>query len=186
MKKVIRSSSDKGFVLRAKTWSDMIRQLEEKGYFVDSAYKRNPEKEISAFKGGRDTKSSEPVIISVNQYFNGDYEVMEKYIHHDAYYDSIDECDKITAAYADDDLLDEDDLDWERLATKTVLDSDGFTTDYTLYKNKSEDVYICMFGDSDVYRPSLDYSDWDGSTEEEAWEWFNSYNGFEDDLDEEY
>ena len=65
--------------------------------------------------------------------------------------------------------------------TKQVPDADGFYTDYTLYYNPFTDEYICMFGDKDIYTPDVNSADWEGYTEEEAIEWFNSYEGLDDD-----
>lgn len=94
----------------------------------------------------------------------------------------VEESTKITASY------DEDySTNWERLTSKSVPDSDGFFTDYTLYKylgdpaDVDDDIYICMFGDTDLYPPSFDYADWSGSSEAEAYEWFESYTGFDDE-----
>lgn len=70
---------------------------------------------------------------------------------------------------------------WEEINSKTVYDSDGFTTDYTLYKNTDGDKFICIFGDKDMYEPDENYADWEGDSEEEAQEWFNSYEGLLDD-----
>ena len=88
--------------------------------------------------------------------------------------------------YDDDD---EDSLDrYERIEGKTVYDSDGFTTDYTLYYDTYEEKYFTMFGDEDFYEPSLEYADAEFDTYDEAKEWFNNYEGFtdEDDDEEEY
>lgn len=72
-----------------------------------------------------------------------------------------------------------------KIASKRVKDSDGFYTDYTMYYNPDEDNYFFIFGDEDVYGPDPDYADWTCETNEEATEWYNNYNGFEDDdLDE--
>lgn len=71
--------------------------------------------------------------------------------------------------------------DWEEVARKIVQDSDGFLTDYVMYKKKGEDLWICMFGDSDIYPPDPDYADWSEDDETAAWEWFDSYEGFTDD-----
>lgn len=71
--------------------------------------------------------------------------------------------------------------DWEFVATKSVLDSDGYQDDYTMYVNPEHTKWIFMFGDNDVYGPDEDYADWEAYSEEEAWNWFDSYNGFEDD-----
>ena len=71
--------------------------------------------------------------------------------------------------------------DWREVATKQVLDSDGFLTDYTMYTDGK--TYIFMFGDKDLYEPDIDYADWEAETEERAWEWFNTYEGFSDDFE---
>lgn len=69
--------------------------------------------------------------------------------------------------------------EWQELASKQIPDSDGFLTDYTLYTDGVN--FICMFGDKDLYEPSYDYADFDTVDEEDAWNWFNNYTGFEDD-----
>jgi len=68
-----------------------------------------------------------------------------------------------------------------KLASKDVPDSDGFNTEYTLYSTSDGDYYFCMFGDSDVCGPDPDYADFETWSEDEAWEWYNSYDGFADD-----
>lgn len=80
--------------------------------------------------------------------------------------------------------LDSDDYvdDWRELASKSVEDSDGFNTDYTLYTNG--ETYICMFGDKDLYEPDASYADYETENEQDAWDWFNSYTGFADEEDE--
>ena len=70
---------------------------------------------------------------------------------------------------------------WVKLAQKKVLDSDGFYTDYTMYSNEDGTSYIFMFGDEDVYGPDPQYADYECSNWDEAAEWWNDYNGFEDD-----
>lgn len=97
----------------------------------------------------------------------------------------------ITGDYDLDDLDDwETDTQWEEIAHKSVPDSDGFYTDYTMYKwagdpSEVEDIYICVFGDNELYYPDSKYPDCDFSTsnEAEAYEWFDSYGGFDDDED---
>lgn len=69
--------------------------------------------------------------------------------------------------------------DWRELASKSVEDSDGFNTDYTLYTNG--ETYICMFGDKDMYEPDAAYADYETESEQDAWDWFNSYSGFADE-----
>ena len=70
--------------------------------------------------------------------------------------------------------------------SKTVYDSDGWTTEYTMYYDEVNDRYVFVFGDSDFYNPNDGYEefDWECDTEREAEDWFNNYNGFEDDLNE--
>ena len=70
--------------------------------------------------------------------------------------------------------------------SKTVYDSDGWTTEYTMYFDEVNDRYVFVFGDSDYYNPNDGYEefDWECDTEKEANDWFNNYNGFEDDLNE--
>lgn len=69
---------------------------------------------------------------------------------------------------------------WERLITKLVNDSDGFTTDYSMWYNKGEKRWVFIFGDSDVYDPTNTDPDWETEDPEEARQWFLDYNGFED------
>ncbi len=87
--------------------------------------------------------------------------------------------------------LNEDVADtWEEVAAKTVEDSDGFLTDYVWYTNGDKHVFI--FGDSDIYRPEDEDFDWEIDVVEgkeaeaykEAQDWFDSYNGFSDELNE--
>ena len=73
---------------------------------------------------------------------------------------------------------------WRELASKSVEDSDGFYTDYTLYTDGQ--TYICMFGDKNLYEPDTSYADYETESEQDAWDWFNSYTGFADEEDEEY
>lgn len=72
--------------------------------------------------------------------------------------------------------------DWKELASKSVEDSDGFYTDYTLYTDGQ--TYICMFGDKNLYEPDASYADYETESEQDAWDWFNSYTGFADEEDE--
>lgn len=70
---------------------------------------------------------------------------------------------------------------WQQLKTKEVIDSDGFVTEYSLWHNNDDDTYICIFGDSEMYTPDDSYPDAEFDTEQEAYEWFNSYEGFGED-----
>jgi hypothetical protein len=97
-----------------------------------------------------------------------------------------------TAKSAKDESLKEDNdaEEWEEVASKSVEDSDGFLTDYVWYTDGNKHVFI--FGDSDIYRPEDGYFDWEVDIVEgkeaeaykEAQDWFNSYNGFAEELDE--
>lgn len=74
-----------------------------------------------------------------------------------------------------------EDTPYYKVASKSVMDSDGFWTEYTMYYNEDEDNYFFIFGDSDIYGPDPNYADWECDSNEEAVEWYNNYNGFEDD-----
>lgn len=107
---------------------------------------------------------------------------------------SCDESEKesITSSYEYEDDIDDSYKMWEPVARKSVMDSDGFYTDYVLYKYLGDPSeidgvsYICMFGDSDIYTPDPDYADMVFESEDHAWEWFDSYNGFDDEEDPVY
>ena len=72
--------------------------------------------------------------------------------------------------------------EWVLLDKKTVLDYDGFLTDYTLWTDGT--TFVCIFGDSDYYTPDTADPDFETDNESDAYEWFRSYEGFEDELDE--
>lgn len=80
--------------------------------------------------------------------------------------------------------------EWEEVASKQVEDSDGFMTDYVWYTDGFKHIFV--FGDSEIYRPEDGYFDWEidiikgkeAESYREAQEWFDSYNGFADALDE--
>ena len=57
---------------------------------------------------------------------------------------------------------------WRELASKSVEDSDGFYTDYTLYTDGQ--TYICMFGDKNLYEPDASYADYETESEQDAWD----------------
>lgn len=74
---------------------------------------------------------------------------------------------------------------FEMISTKSVTDTDGFKTDYTLWYDGDEDNYFTIFGDRDIYDPRMSSHDMDfGENLEEAENWFYEYEGFEDELDE--
>ena len=72
---------------------------------------------------------------------------------------------------------------YEFVKSKSVIDMDGFNTDYTMYHDLETDTYVFVFGDSDIYGPEDGDFDWECDSLAEAEEWFDSYTGFEDDLD---
>ena len=159
-------SSVTGDVIHGLTWSGLIQELSERGYEVDAAYRRSPDQWIVAYKDGKSYD------IEVTRYSEGDYEV-----HPDNISEVI-EAD--TDVYENDDINDDALVGFSEIATKSVPDSDGFSTDYTMYLDTNTGEYVFVFGDKDVYSPADGNFDWQCETEEEAWEWFNSYNGFED------
>lgn len=67
------------------------------------------------------------------------------------------------------------------LDRKSVADSDGFYTDYSLYKDEVENIYVCVFGDSDIYRPEDENFDTEFEYEDEAYDWFDNYKGFDEE-----
>lgn len=151
----------------ARYWAELIEEIESEGYKVDSADKHRPSQWITAYKNGNEYE------IEVNKYSDGTYEIVRADIVGSVRASTK---TKVTASW------DEDDSEWIKLNRKPVLDSDGFYTDYTLYTNGHE--YICMFGDEDLYGPDPDYADFSTDSEEEAMEWFDSYEGFEDEEDD--
>ena len=162
----IKSGSDL-LQYTARYWAELVEEIESEGYKVDSADKHRPSQWITAYKNGNEYE------IEVNKYSDGTYEIVRADIVGSVRASTK---TKVTASW------DEDDSEWIKLNRKPVLDSDGFYTDYTLYTNGHE--YICMFGDEDLYGPDPDYADFSTDSEEEAMEWFDSYEGFEDEEDD--
>lgn len=171
-------SSVAGDVIHGLTWSGLIQELSERGYEVDASYRRSPDEHIVAYKDGKSYD------IEVTQYSEGDYEIV------------LDNISEIIEAdidvYENDDINDEDgSKQYLEIESKQVLDSDGFYTDYTMYFDSNTGEYVFVFGDKDIYSPADGNFDWQCETEEEAWEWFNSYEGFVDidettDIDNDY
>ena len=79
--------------------------------------------------------------------------------------------------------IDSENTAYEYIRRKSVLDSDGFITDYTWYKDKNTGLNVFVFGDNEVYTPDAGYFDYETESDDEAEEWFNSYNGFADEDD---
>ena len=79
------------------------------------------------------------------------------------------------------------DEEWVEVDSKSVMDSDGFYTDYTWYTNGKRHIFI--FGDSEIYIPEDSDYDWEieiypgyeDKAMKEAQEWFDNYKGFDED-----
>lgn len=115
------------------------------------------------------------------------YTVPYEDLHLDA--EHIDDDVDYIVGYIDNDMNNDDGEGmWEIYRTKSVRDSDGFWTDYTLWHNIATDEYVCVFGDNELYTPdnySVDAGPFE--TEEEALEWFDDYDDFDivyDDSDD--
>ncbi len=92
--------------------------------------------------------------------------------------EDIEECTSVTASDHEEDSI------YEKIASKQVPDWDGFYTDYTMYRNVETGEYVFVFGDNDIYSPEDSDHDYECETEDEAYEWFDSYTGFDDDDDD--
>ena len=71
------------------------------------------------------------------------------------------------------------DQQWVKVASKSVVDYDGFTTDYTWYTDADGNTNIFIFGDNDIYNPYNSDPDFETEDYNEAENWFNSYEGEE-------
>lgn len=74
---------------------------------------------------------------------------------------------------------------FEQIAQKTVHDGDGFTTDYTWYR-RDDGLNVFVFGDSEIYRPEDEYYDWEEENDEAAQEWFDNYDGIDEEEERDY
>lgn len=167
-------SSDK---VIGKTWADFIQNIESQlGYEVDSADKRKPSQFIDMYKDGK------YYVGEITRYYDGTFELMEYNIHDTSAQKTgvgirLGESNYIKSGTYDvlDRPLDSiEDNSWKELASKSVEDSNGFLTDYTLYTDGEH--YICMFGDKDIYEPDIDYADYETESKEDAYDWFESYD----------
>lgn len=160
------------FVLREDTWPKMLEALKEKGYVVDSAYRRRPDKYITIYDD-----MGQAYMIEVTQYFRGDYELRSDNMRKDEYYEDVEASDDL------EDYEDDESSDWKMLSRKSIRDWDGFLTEYALWQNIKDGTFACTYGDTDLYRPE-DGTDFETENEDEAWEWFNSYQTEEDLVEE--
>lgn len=82
-------------------------------------------------------------------------------------------------------IEDEFDSDWKLVNHKRVLDADGFYTDYAWYVDKNDDNrHVFVFGDMDMYSPEDGWLDWEADSYDTAKEWFDNYNGYDEDEDD--
>ena len=81
------------------------------------------------------------------------------------------------------DMFDEVPSKYVEISSKSVEDSDGFMTDYTLYHDTEENVWVTVFGDKEIYKPEQGEFDFESAFEDEAKEWFASYEGFKEGED---
>ena len=77
-------------------------------------------------------------------------------------------------------------MNYKLIATKTVVDADGFTTDYSWYKDLDTGDNFFILGDSDFYEADPMYADYETSDDAVAREWFDTYEGFVDEEDEDH
>lgn len=86
----------------------------------------------------------------------------------------------------DEDLEYENDISaqYDIIKSKFVLDSDGFYTDYTMWYDRYDKVYLFVFGDNEIYNPENTEPDWETEDRNNADEWFDNYNGFEYNIDD--
>lgn len=68
--------------------------------------------------------------------------------------------------------------EFELVDTKSIPDLDGFYTDYTWYVNTKTGQHVMVFGDMDLYKPKDGIYDAEFDNEDEAQEWFDSFEGF--------
>lgn len=80
------------------------------------------------------------------------------------------------------DLLDDptSEITYQFVKAKQITDSNGFTTDYTWYKD-STGKNVFVFGDNDIYTPDMGEFDWEEENDEAAQEWFDNYIGLEEE-----
>ena len=141
---------------------------------------------VNGKEGMNDPTNTEPLYMQGEKSTIGGWEeeldkdtIVSLYLHQDG----------IVLDDADEEIDTEEDPEegrFKRIASKSVQDSDGFYTDYTWYFDNEDRKHVFVFGDNDVYYPEDGYYDWevegdDEQAQAEAQEWFDSYNGFEED-----
>jgi hypothetical protein len=164
--------------------NDIIRYCPEdalKDLWFDRGYARDFDKVDAAMDGFVQTQCASCGYSSQN---DTEWELNEDTAVSSGY-EFDDDTDDLSYYY--DDELFNDNLEnspYTEISSKSVPDFDGFMTDYTMYMNINTGEYVFILGDKDIYTPEDGDFDWECETEEEAREWFDSYNGYDDDIDE--
>lgn len=112
--------------------------------------------------------------------------LLERFIQDkNKFVDDLQECDKL---FVKEDLSDIEEYDFDNsksiykeIKSKQIPDMDGFMTDYTWYLREPDQLNVFVYGDKDYYKPEDGYFDYETENTKEAEDWFNSYNGFEED-----
>lgn len=176
------------------TSQDLDKFLQEKGYLLgDVLYRESVYREFLDFCGVdimdvRDDDLDESInrmdIQSEGQYNLKDLFESKTFTLGELYKLSEQINNSIPANRLYESLYDYDgESEYEFVDHKSVLDSDGFYTDYTMYKTP-DDHFVFVFGDRDIYRPEDGDFDYECDSEKEAREWFDSYNGFDEEDEE--
>ena len=141
---------------------------------------------VNGKEGMNDPTNTEPLYMQGEKATIGGWEeeldkdtIVSLYLHQDG----------IVLDDADEEIDTEEDPEegrFKRIASKSVQDSDGFYTDYTWYFDNEDRKHVFVFGDTDMYYPEDGYYDWevegdDEQAQAEAQEWFDSYDGFEEE-----
>ena len=186
----------------------MIKALEEAGYSVDAAYRRSPDQWIQAYKDGKtfdievtqysdgdfevnpsniaevissDTAVTGSTDEDTSEWYVGDSESGRMYTGKKRAEAALRQLKEWGVKDAVMLPAEDESKEWIEVSSKSVPDSDGMLTDYTWYRNQSGDKHIFMFGDKELYEPDESYADWECDSTEEAQEWFDSYNGFDEE-----
>jgi hypothetical protein len=112
--------------------------------------------------------------------------LLERFIQDkNKFVDDLQECDKL---FVKEDLSDTNEDNYlytesiyKEIQSKQIPDMDGFMTDYTWYLREPDKRNVFVYGDKEYYKPEDGYFDYETENSQEAREWFDSYNGFEDD-----
>lgn len=169
-----RKSNKSEVLAKGKTWKEFISNLEtEKDVEVDSVYKNKYDDFIEFYSNGELFEGE------VTKYHGSDYELLRENVRKVKASKVMSTVQGEINKYFDDD---EYTSDFTYIDSKEVTDSNGFITEYTWYKSEDGN-NVFIFGDPDMYRPEDGNYDYQTEDDNIAYEWFNSYTGF-DDYDE--